>query len=75
MLGHSSGGWLVVRFAGGAHGDLIDHAVLLAPFLKYNAPTTRENAGGWAYTMVRRIIGLSMLNTFRITALNYLPII
>lgn len=75
MLGHSSGGGLVVRFAGGAHGDLIDHAVLLAPFLKYNASTTRENAGGWAYTMVRRIIGLSMLNTFRITALNYLPII
>lgn len=75
MLGHSSGGGLVVRFAGGAHGDLIDHVALLAPFLKYNAPTTRENAGGWAYTMVRRIIGLSMLNTFRITALNYLPII
>lgn len=75
MAGHSSGGGLVVRFAGGAGGDLIDRAVLLAPFLKYNAPTTRQNSGGWAHTMTRRIIGLSMLNTFKITALNYLPII
>lgn len=46
MLGHSSGGGLVVRFAGGAHGGLLDGAVLLAPFLKYNAPTTRPNSGG-----------------------------
>jgi|TARA_B110000908_G_C10261565_1_gene459650 pimeloyl-ACP methyl ester carboxylesterase len=75
MLGHSSGGGLVVRFAGGAHGDMIDHAILLAPFLKHNAPTTRQDAGGWAYVLTRRIIGLSILNAFKITALNYLPII
>ena len=41
MAGHSSGGGLVVRFAGGEHGDLLDGAVLMAPFLKHNAPTTR----------------------------------
>ncbi|MGB7317856.1 MAG: alpha/beta fold hydrolase [Planktotalea sp.] len=75
LAGHSSGGGLVVRFAGGAHGTMMDQAILLAPFLKYNAPTTRQNSGGWAHTMTRRIIGLSMLNTFKITALNYLPII
>ena len=75
MLGHSSGGGLVVRFSGGAHGDMIDHAILLAPFLKHNAPTTRQDAGGWAYVLTRRIIGLSILNTFKITALNNLPII
>lgn len=73
--GHSSGGGLVVRFAGGAHGDLIDGAVLLAPFLKHNAPTTRQNSGGWAHVLTRRIIGLSILNTFQIKALNHLPII
>ena len=42
VLGHSSSGGLVVRFAGGEHGEIIDHAVLLAPFLKHNAPTTRK---------------------------------
>lgn len=73
--GHSSGGGLVVRFAGGAHRDMIDGAVLLAPFLKYNAPTTRPNSGGWAHVLTRRMIGLSMLNMARITALNHLTVI
>lgn len=75
MAGHSSGGGLVVRFAGGEHGDLLDGAVLMAPFLKHNAPTTRPNSGGWAHVLTRRIIGLSILNTFQIKALNHLPII
>jgi pimeloyl-ACP methyl ester carboxylesterase len=75
LLGHSSGGGLVVRMAGGAHGDLLDGAVLLAPFLKYNAPTTRPNSGGWAMPLTRRIIGLSMLNGAKITALNHLTVI
>ena len=74
MLGHSSGGGLVVRFAGGSHGAMLDSAVLLAPFLKHNAPTTRPNSGGWTQVLLRRIIGLSILNTFKITALNHLTI-
>ncbi|WP_439150145.1 alpha/beta hydrolase [Sulfitobacter sp.] len=75
LAGHSSGGGLVIRFAGSVHGDKIDHAILLAPFLKHNAPTTRQNSGGWARVMTRRIIGISMLNTFKITGLNHLTII
>lgn len=74
LAGHSSGGGLVVRFAGGKHGDMMDGAVLMAPFLKHDAPTMRPNAGGWSYPMLRRIIGLSILNTFHITALNHLTI-
>lgn len=75
MAGHSSGGGLVVRFAGGEHGDLLDGAMLLAPFLHHNAPTMRKNAGGWNSILLRRIIGLSILNTFQIKALNHLPIV
>lgn len=75
LAGHSSGGGLVVRFAGGAHGGLIDGAVLLAPFLKYNAPTTRPNSGGWARPLTRRIVGLGMLNAAGVTALNHLTAI
>lgn len=75
LLGHSSGGGLVVRFAGGAHGGLIDGAVLLAPFLQYDAPTTRPNSGGWARPLTRRIIGLTMLNTAGIHALDHLTAI
>ena len=73
--GHSSGGGLVVRFAGGENRDLIDGAVLLAPFLKYDAPTTRPDTGGWAYPLTRRLIGLSMMNAAGIAQMNYLPVI
>ncbi|MBM2106636.1 alpha/beta fold hydrolase [Sulfitobacter pseudonitzschiae] len=75
MVGHFSGGGLVVRMAGGAHGAMIDRAVLLAPFLKHNAATTRRNSGGWARVLVRRVIGLSMLNAVGVRALNHLTII
>ena len=75
LAGHSSGGGLVVRFAGGQYGSMLDGAILLAPFLKYNAPTARPNSGGWAMPLTRRIIGLSMLNAVGVTALNGLTVI
>lgn len=73
--GHSSGGGLAVRYAGGQYGSKLDGAVLLAPYLKYDAPTMRPNSGGWARALTRRIIGLSMLNAVGVTALNGLTAI
>ncbi|MCR9213624.1 MAG: alpha/beta hydrolase [Proteobacteria bacterium] len=75
MIGHSSGGGLVTRFAGGEHGYMLNKAVLMAPYLKYNAPTMREKSGGWAHPLTRRIIGLSMLNTVGITWFNDMTVI
>lgn len=73
--GHSSGGGLVIRLAGGEHGKLADGTILLAPFLKYNAPTTRQNSGGWAVPNSRRIAGLTMLNNIGIRWFNGLTVI
>jgi len=73
--GHSSGGGFVIRFAGGQHGHKADAFLLLAPFIHHRAPTARTNSGGWARPAVRRLIGLSILNRFAITALNSLPVI
>jgi alpha-beta hydrolase superfamily lysophospholipase len=73
--GHSSGGGLTIRFAGSEHGDLADGFLLLAPFLKYNAPTTRPNSGGWAQPNSRRIAGLTMLNNLGIRWFNGLTVI
>ncbi|MBL4805892.1 MAG: alpha/beta fold hydrolase [Rhodobacteraceae bacterium] len=75
MLGHSSGGGLVVRFAGGKYGKTLDLAVLLAPYIHHRAATMRKNSGGWAHVLTRRIIGISILNTFRIKLLNRLTVI
>lgn len=74
MVGHSSGGGLVTRFAGGAHGEMLDGAVLLAPYLHHDAPTIRQDGDGWARPLVRRLIGLSMLNGIGITAANGLTV-
>lgn len=75
MIGHSSGGGLVVRFAGGDHGSVLSKAVLLSPFLKYDAPTMRDDAGGWSHVLVRRMIGLTMLNRVGLRILNGLTVI
>ncbi|MCG6858311.1 MAG: alpha/beta fold hydrolase [Salaquimonas sp.] len=68
--GHSSGGGFAVRFAGGDYGSKADAFALMAPFLKYDAPTTRPHSGGWARPAIRRIIGLSMLNAVGIRLFN-----
>lgn len=75
LLGHSSGGGLVIRFAGGPHRDLIHGAVLLAPMIHHSAPTLRKNSGNWTTVLLRRVIGLSILNRFGITQFNHLPVI
>ena len=73
--GHSSGGGLTVRFAGSEYGAMADGYLLLAPFLKYNAPTTRPNSGNWARPLTGRIIGLVMLNSVGVRWFNHLPAI
>jgi len=73
--GHSSGGGLALRFAGSQYGQQADAYLLMAPFLKYNAPTTRSNSGGWARPYTGRIAGLTMLNNVGIRWFNHLTAI
>ena len=68
-------GWAGDPVFGGAQGDRMTSAILLAPFLKYNAPTMRPNAGGWSRPLVRRFIGLSLLNAVGVTVLNHLTVL
>ena len=73
--GHSSGGGLAIRFAGSQYGKKAKAYLLMSPFLKYNAPTTRLNSGGFAKPYTGRIIGLVMLNNVGIRWFNYLTVI
>jgi alpha-beta hydrolase superfamily lysophospholipase len=59
LLGHSSGGGLAVRFAGGRRDARVDGYVLLAPFLGSTAPTTRPASGGWTEVDGPRIAALA----------------
>ncbi len=72
--GHSSGGGLAIRFAGSQYGQKAKAYMLMSPFLKYNAPTTRLNSGGFAKPYTCRIIGLVMLNNLGIRWFNYLTV-
>ena len=68
--GHASGGGLALRFAGTEQGQLIHQVLLLAPYLDYNAPMIKEEAGGWLSANSRKITALKLLNGLRISAYN-----
>ena len=62
LIGHSSGGGFALRVAGSPIQKLFKRTVLLAPYLGYDAPSTRSDAGGWASPDIPRIIALSVLH-------------
>ena len=75
LIGHSSGGGFALRIAGSPVQNLFARTVLLAPYLGYNAPTTRPNSGGWASADVPRIIGLLALRAIGIHCCDALPVL
>lgn len=68
--GHSSGGGLALRFAGGPHGYLAQGFVLLAPYLGHDAPMVKRNAGGWADPSILKIVAISVLDGFGVRRFN-----
>ena len=72
--GHSSGGGLVIRFAGGKGRSLVDACLLLAPYLHFLAPTFRPASGGWAIPRGWNLLGVSLLNLLGIRRFNHLPV-
>lgn len=75
LMGFSSGGGFVLRFAGGTRQALFDRYVLLAPFLHHTAPTQRPDNGGWVSVGMPRLVGLTLLNAVGVTAWNHLPVL
>jgi alpha-beta hydrolase superfamily lysophospholipase len=61
LVGFSSGGGFVLRFAGSPRQRLFAQYVLLSPYLRHDAPTTKPANGDWAATSVPRIVTLSIL--------------
>jgi alpha-beta hydrolase superfamily lysophospholipase len=75
LIGHSSGGGFALRVAGSPIQNLFVRTVLLAPYLGYNAPSSREDAGGWASPDIPRFLGLTMLRRLGIVCCESLPTI
>ncbi len=75
LIGHSSGGGFALRVAGSPIQNLFVRTVLLAPYLGYDAPSTRPDAGGWASPDVPRFIALSVLRRIGVVFAESLPTI
>jgi alpha-beta hydrolase superfamily lysophospholipase len=75
LIGHSSGAGFALRVAGSPIQKLFDRTVLLAPYLGYDAPSSRPNSGGWAYADVPRFIALSLLRGLGMPFAEQLPVI
>ncbi len=73
LLGHSAGGGFALRAAGAPIQDLFARTVLLAPYLGYDAPTNRDNSGGWASPDIPRILALAFLSRVGLPCCEALP--
>jgi non-heme chloroperoxidase len=74
LVGFSSGGGFVLRFAGSSRQKLFSNYLLLSPFLSQDAATSRPGSGGWVSVGVPRLIAISFLDGFGLHAFNDLPV-
>ncbi|MGO8908307.1 MAG: alpha/beta hydrolase [Bradyrhizobium sp.] len=75
LIGHSSGGGFALRVAGSPIQNLFVRTVLLSPYLGYDAPSSRQDAGGWASPDIPRFLGLTALRRLGIVCCESLPTI
>jgi len=75
LVGHSSGGGFALRVASSPIQNLFERTVLLAPYLGYDAPSTRGKSGGWANPDVPRIIALMALRKVGVDCCDALPVL
>ena len=73
LLGHSAGGGFALRIISSPIRELFARAVLLAPYLGYDAPTNRPDSGGWASADIPRILALQALAGLGVTCCEALP--
>jgi alpha-beta hydrolase superfamily lysophospholipase len=75
LIGHSAGGGFALRVAASPNQNLFARTVLLAPYLGYDAPSTRPNAGGWASPDIPRLIGLMVMHRLGLPWAESLPVL
>ena len=74
FIGHSAGGGFVLRQAGSPLWSRFAGAILLAPYVGHDAPTSKPN-DGWAGAGLPRIFGLIAINRLGIHAFDGLSAI
>jgi alpha-beta hydrolase superfamily lysophospholipase len=72
LLGHSAGGGFVLRVMASQVGAQFERAIMIAPALGYDAPTSRANSG-WAQADVPRFTALTLLGKLGFHGADALP--
>jgi pimeloyl-ACP methyl ester carboxylesterase len=75
LIGHSAGGGFALRVAGSPIQHLFARTVLLAPYLGYDAPSSRADDGHWASPDIPRFLALSLLRQLGLLWAESLPTI
>jgi alpha-beta hydrolase superfamily lysophospholipase len=79
LVGFSAGGGFALRVDGGPQGDLFDRYLLLAPGLRYDAPTSRPLSTSAAQRFVApytgRLIAVSVLHGVGVHWFDNLPVL
>jgi alpha-beta hydrolase superfamily lysophospholipase len=73
LIGHSAGGGFALRVAGSPIQQLFARTVLLAPYLGYDAPTSRADDGHWASPDIPRFLALTLLRQLGLMWAESLP--
>jgi len=73
LLGYSAGGGFVLRVAASPLGAAFERAVMIAPYLGWDAPTNRPDSGGWARADLPRVAALVLLGRFGWHGADALP--
>ena len=75
LLGHSAGAGFALRMASSPVKEEFARTILLAPYLGYDAPSTRPDSGGWARADIPRILGLLALRAIGVNCCEALPVL
>lgn len=76
LLGHSMGAAVILRTASlPAYSGNFDAYLGLSPFIAPGSAMDRPNQGGWTSVSVPRIIALSILNQFGISAFDHMTVL
>jgi non-heme chloroperoxidase len=76
LVGHSMTGGTILRTAGmPAYAKNYDAYLALSPLIAPGSAMDRPNAGGWVSVSIPRIVVLSILNRFGISAFDHLTVL
>jgi pimeloyl-ACP methyl ester carboxylesterase len=75
LIGFSSGGGFALRTASGSNAATFDDYIAVSPYIAYDSPTSRQNAGGWVGLARPRFLILSVLDGLGLPWFQGLPVV